>query len=604
MAYDKGGNSGYKDKNRGYGSNHKKGNGNNRACNGGGNDYRGGQKDTVEENFYNPYSFVPLNRKVLTYSKEEREMLGHDVPFSDGYCGTIEVKMKAESPFCIKTSRDDSHSYRTPDGKFFIPGSSIRGMFRNVLEVLALCDMRNSTSNDRYSFRDLSKGNDDYELKKGEQKAGFLIKFKNEFRIFPCKKSTISYHDIERKLNVPGIGYDIKNANEVRKKYSVLSRKNLNFFIKEGKETKFFVFCKKADYIYTIPDFSNERYYVLKDKNLEDFLFIHNVENKNASWEFWEERLKKGISDYSQIASNEYKDIVPCFFRTEKKGNEMVVRDLGFSKLYRQPYKYTLHDCIKVESSGLDFAQGIFGYTDENGNESLKGRVRFSDALLEGASEGALKIVILGRPKPTFYPFYLQQNKNNTHFVTYSSKDAVVSGWKRYLVRNQVVQGNSAVVGSASKFFPLNAGATFTCKIYVHNLRDFELGALLCAITLDGNYRTAFHQLGYAKPYGYGKMKISDVKLDLSPNKIGAEVPNLNNFVDSFKTKISKESLTEEFDVASMALVRLASGSYEKTVRYPKFPVVHKDGHKDPNEFDAIKKSNRSIENFSPRLDK
>ena len=40
--------------------------------------------------------------------------------------------------------------------------------------------------------------------------------------------------------------------------------------------------------------------------------------------------------------------------------------------------------------------------------------------------------------------------------------------------------------------------------LHIHNLKDYELGALLAAITFCNKYEKCYHSLGYAKPFGYG----------------------------------------------------------------------------------------------------
>ncbi len=59
-------------------------------------------------------------------------------------------------------------------------------------------------------------------------------------------------------------------------------------------------------------------------------------------------------------------------------------------------------------------------------------------------------------------------------------------------------------------FNPLKEDSVFVGKIIFHNLRKNEIGALLSAITMHGT-SGLFHSIGYAKPLGYGKVKVDSV---------------------------------------------------------------------------------------------
>lgn len=82
-----------------------------------------------------------------------------------------------------------------------------------------------------------------------------------------------------------------------------------------------------------------------------------------------------------------------------------------------------LHICIKsfykhsvsagiiqnLENS-LDLTQAIFGYTDKDTKEALKGRVYFSHfPALGNPKELDLRGEILGTPRASYYPNYIKQ---------------------------------------------------------------------------------------------------------------------------------------------------------------------------------------------------
>lgn len=90
-----------------------------------------------------PYSFVPLNKDV--YIPAWYNKVSQDIPFEDGEDGIIEVKWRNVSPLiicdgsCGKSEVAQSVFVDMPDGtrRYFIPGSSIKGMLRNVMAIMS-----------------------------------------------------------------------------------------------------------------------------------------------------------------------------------------------------------------------------------------------------------------------------------------------------------------------------------------------------------------------------------------------------------------------------------------------------------------------------------
>ncbi|MBI4472331.1 MAG: TIGR03986 family CRISPR-associated RAMP protein [Acidobacteria bacterium] len=98
-----------------------------------------------------PYGFVPLSNSVFLPTWQGA--VSQDLPFEDSLSGTIEVKIVAETPIFVRGSEKDQF-FRTPDGAFAIPGSSVRGVVRNVLEI-ATFGWMSRVNDHRYGVRDL-----------------------------------------------------------------------------------------------------------------------------------------------------------------------------------------------------------------------------------------------------------------------------------------------------------------------------------------------------------------------------------------------------------------------------------------------------------------
>ena len=108
-----------------------------------------------------PFNFVPLNEKV--FFPEWADQVSHDIPFSDGESGEIELKLEAMTPVFVRNGHiqadaeaknDDYVSFsKDADGNYFIPGTSVKGMIRNVMEIMSFGKM-NLDPNMKYATRE------------------------------------------------------------------------------------------------------------------------------------------------------------------------------------------------------------------------------------------------------------------------------------------------------------------------------------------------------------------------------------------------------------------------------------------------------------------
>ena len=104
-----------------------------------------------------PYNFVPLNKEV--YTPYWADLVSHDIPFEDGESGEIDITITAKSPIFIKDSKN-KEEFCNHNGQYYIPSSSIKGMVRNVLEIMSFSKLREEVFDDNtYAVRDLSKSN-------------------------------------------------------------------------------------------------------------------------------------------------------------------------------------------------------------------------------------------------------------------------------------------------------------------------------------------------------------------------------------------------------------------------------------------------------------
>lgn len=567
------------------------------------------QGNHVSKDFYNPYSFVGLSNRVCYLNEAEAKELGmaQDVPLMGGLSGKISMRFKALTPFCVRGA-DGKNAH--VDGRYFVPGTTVKGMIRNVFEIMTYSNIRNMVANSRYSMRDLRS--QDYTLKTEHPNGGFLIQLNGNFYIQSCpyEPEPYPYYDKKEHNDIDSFATfkkgknsrDLKEARSVKDKYGVLETPFVEF---EDDALGMWFFSgymnnKKHEFLFEIPELDEKEFLPLEEDEYKDFIFIHEKENENEAWKFWKRRLKN-YSSVEEIVNDGYKGIVPCFFRVKDEGN--AVRDLGFSFLYRQPYPRTIHDFLpeRMKEEGIDMTQAVFGYV--NRNDALKGRVHFGNAFIDNPiTSDREQTFILGGPEPTYYPFYLKQG-NEDKLDTYFSDSAIISGYKRFLVRNEAEEGRVEKSRVTSSFYPIVAGAEFTTTLHFHNLHDYELGALLAAITFNGQTDKCYHSIGYAKPFGYGKLQVVSCEVECSNQIDNLSTDQHQQLLNAFVEMVCKrcDCTIQDWKKDMSPLFAIATGDYvpQKPIRYPR---MRDRGHgQNDDEFAAVKTSNYNISDFTPQ---
>ena len=210
----------------------------------------------------------------------------------------------------------------------------------------------------------------------------------------------------------------------------------------------------------------------------------------------------------------------------------------------RVPYRQTigqllpshLRHCGGYET--LCPACRVFGWVHEKPPEGMErtayaGRVRLTHAtVVEGTAyqcDDEITLAILSSPKPTTTQFYLLDRKGQPNaMVTYDTKGAGLRGRKLYRhfgsweemtpdqrARFEQEYRQAANPGESGKSDQnrtvrnvLKPGAQFTFTLEFENLTPVELGALLWVLELEEGDKKGYHRLGFAKPLGFGSVKL------------------------------------------------------------------------------------------------
>ena len=587
-----------------------------------------------------PYNFVPLSEEV--YTPSWADLISQDVPFSDGVSGKIRLRITAETPIFIRngqkqdkekdrnkdgqTAKQDADKKpqkfsQTPDGRFYIPATSIKGEVRNVLEIMSFGRM---TVDERAKFAHREWGDERlYPLQKvpnqQEIHCGWLRRKSNQegYEIEDCGKPRRIHHtDMDayfgKKVmeeNFSTNGNSSLNKSKSTKeednsqktmayKYSVIRKAGLedmleNFHYANREETDVpgfancVAYCEGSENVGTIvmtgqsASWNNNL-----DKNhakIHEFVFPNA---KNATLPFSKEELEHFKFIYSRD-EKEWKFIrkrldsksgCPIFFRV----NGTKVRDWGLAFMYKLPYDRSVYESLppkhQKEEVEPDLAECIFGYInqkspsgkDKNTHKnklSLKGRVQFGHAFCLTAEEDEEKTITLSSPKASYYPTYIRQNEKDIETNGYKTYDkGQLSGWKCYVLKDNAAPQSTGTEKTDTTIRPLKAGATFECDITFHNLRPIELGALLSAITFH-NTPECRHQLGQGKPYGFGKVRYEVLTDTIGEQSISFYLEKFEmEMEDNFSSKtnwITSPQIAELFTIAQNHNINSADARFQ-----------------------------------------
>lgn len=579
----------------------------------GGNPASGGRSTPPTTNrAVAPFNFVPLSD--LVYFPPWAASVSQDVPFADGWCGSLEVELTAETPLLVgggpqkaPTEENIVRFLQMPDpdnpGRTIpvIPGSSTKGMIRNVLEIAGFGKM-GRIDQKRFGVRDLTPGGKFYtrQIVSGDGRrdpirmkvrTGWLRYDRGagtggQWSILPADHARVPYPVLKRDwgLDQPSgrsphrFGLRNKCLGDGRSANKRLACRITRPSVAThmlGKLTAEFAEVSAlhpADaetpgliagmLVFTGPIAKKSREFVFHSwegktplpvapEVFRAFAEINGEqqdEGRNAqdsAWGFWSRELAEGR--IGPGTANE--PGIPVFFLTHPQTG--AVTKLGLAQMFKLPYDFDTFDMVRHTSDdhlapALDLAELMFGTVApaarENARDTaLRSRVSFGHARPVGTPQAAQSaLVILNRPKASYYPFYVEQTAQTRQpdgdvmagdYATYMATGATdrprLRGWKRYWAR-PAVQSPLPAVGDdqkrvASRLHPLAAGTRFALRIAFHNLRDIELGALVWCLAFgapvaSAEGRTWFHGLGLGKPFGFGRVSLSVRAAELRPN--------------------------------------------------------------------------------------
>lgn len=547
-----------------------------------------------------PYNFVELPDKVVTVDPDS--LPDGDLYHPGRHTGTIKCTLTTESPLYTRCgwTPDDFAKYGDipfhelpPEikqrranflsdpitQKPVIPGSSIRGMLRTLVEIISFSKINQVSDAQKFFFRAVAAEKEDplaepYKKTLKKVQAGYLVKRGDEWFIRPAKKvDNLSFVWIkdelvkkaindfiplnseeyypQYKINISFEDTALKNGRRFARKISVKPNqyKYVGVLVTSGNmaetgkadQTK-----RKNDCLVCEPD-SQAQLLKISDDTIRDYCSsLTAFQKQSPNFTEQEGFLVNGR----------------CIFYCEPQETEKDVILFGQSPNFRIPFfpdhngkAATARDFIpphlkdtKDQPIILDMAEAMFGFVrrDKQTNQdqqARRGRIFISDAIPQPEQEANIQAsldkesqeILLSSPKPTTFQHYLVQpqakQKTLKHYASSSPKEnepgkTAIRGHKLYW--HKEYKGLSVSENSDSQttlIKPLDIGIKFTFDIHFENLSDAELGLLLWVLSLSSDKleelqtgKAGEHycfSLGMGKPLGMGAVKINH-KLYLS----------------------------------------------------------------------------------------
>ncbi|WP_295421264.1 TIGR03986 family CRISPR-associated RAMP protein [Sulfurovum sp.] len=507
-----------------------------------------------------PYNFVPLNKEV--FYPDWAEDVSHDVPFEDGLSGSLEISIEATSPIFVRDSENDER-FCSHNGKAYIPGSSVKGSMRTVLDILSYGKLK--LQDKTLSYRDLNHKSYKKKAMNGDKIHMGWLEIKNgkwfvdDLGTVTSSNSRIKYEEMTEYLDEKLIR-QIKNKSQAYEKYNLVKDRNM---LDIGKGTIVFTgkVGRQKTREFLFPNQIKDRYEIDKSvvETFKQAYYIGGTEESDN----WKKLWKKELADNKKI---------PVFFQMKEKN---IVAHFGLSMLYKLPYEQSLLEILKknqaYDAKRLDLGETIFGHV--NDDDALKGRVSFSHFMIDKEIKLNKKAFLpLSSPRATYFPSYLEQDTNRENKVknykTYDDKDAVLRGFKFYFPQKEASFGKEICKKHpqvCTSFYPLDKGSSFKGKVRFFNLKECELGALIATLTFMGEVK-CHHKIGMAKPFGFGTVKVSLEKIVYTQSNEMTVDKAMESFVTCMN-KYMKINLREEKRIK--ALFSLSSyGTPKRQLEY------------------------------------
>ncbi len=504
-----------------------------------------------------PYNFVPLPDSVRLAEKPPSQGLYDESLLT----GTVICTLVNETPIYVRAAQTlkqyaDGETSQEPfyyGEKLIIPGSSLRGMLRTLVEVVSQARLAPVTEKQLFyrSVEDTSMGQTYRDRMKDKVRAGFYHENQSGSWITPTIACRILREDILSIFGGNSLYKNERPASPKRVPRSELQHKSVYAKLSEKSLENPARFYDAEELARHKQDGLQEGVLVITgdmQNKKNEFVFMKmavgdSLSLKDAQIYLFEDRDQ--VTQYQKNAFANGKrdpgtlhDGDPVFYLVGENENEIV--GFGRAYMFRLPYKLSpvqmLPDELAGDESRYDLAEAMFGYVPsekvkKTSRQAVAGRVFIGDAVMTGKVSDAMlpagRLKILSSPKPTSFQHYLTQDRPDDPNRLYhydSPKDKTTLRGHKFYWHKGMVQPEEYLANEqdthdhetqyAPPVKPIKPQQAFAFEIRFENLKPEELGALLWVLdkARDEQYRL---KIGMGKPYGLGSVRIdSSVEID------------------------------------------------------------------------------------------
>lgn len=535
-----------------------------------------------------PYNFIPLNHKN-EFAKFDKP---DDFDNFNGISGEINLTITTKTPFFIgdEQKQGEVKKFFSIDGATpKIPGSSLRGMIRNLVEIVSYGKFENTNLTTFYYRNMAGKGEstlkaeyarimsskDKDGVPRPNAKFGYFVREgERKYAIYKATKEQAKRCSVYKDYDLKGLDELINhpNALEICQK---IANENMKikpvgdkYIVHTGVTTKTIsdkknIKSAKKTY-FKFKKLSKDELKALDKISLDyELIELYEADNKRQP-----QRDKKFLN-LVKLANDyeKYPNGVPCFFvEHERAGVKYVF--FGHTPYFRIPYFKSVKEHIPEYEFGendFDLTECIFGKESK-----FASRVFFEDANLtsdvKDIFQKETRTQNLQGPKPTSYNMYLENSlKSKVSSVKHYNDDVMLRGYKMYHhkdIKNEKdyeyiplkrFNDNDDNEKMKNIIKAIKSGVDFKGKIRFSNLKDYELGALMFVLNLPKN---CFHKLGGAKPLGLGSVEI---KAELKTYNLNKRYENLFLENDEFELSLSDEQKNYAKDFEKEILRQIGS---------------------------------------------
>jgi len=507
-----------------------------------------------------PYNFVPLPARVAAWQPPPAADRYH----ADRYTGHLDLTITAETPLYLRgtvgpdnqTSGEHGPEFFSPTGRPAIPGSSLRGMLRTLVEIVSASAFE-QVANGQHGFRAVADARTalgrEYRARLEPVRAGHLRRTASGWEILPAGVHAgqhywqVRFDIVQQQLGVEVAGSDHdfqRHRVQFQPTDQRCSEKSRYACIRDlqtessspptGWVTGWLVvsgFIEKKAHAWIIAD---------ADERAAPRPIAQQVMDEYR--QLWSDKLQELQEGERFRLLPEAGDTAPCFYTSGMRDGTAQITAIGHTRWFQSAYRKRIHDAAPTtvrEFAGWDVARALFGRVG-SAEQTWAGRVYVEDAPLQGDPAEHIQQAryrkILAAPKLTTVQHYLEQpaGPDSAALRHWDSPDTRIRGYKLYwhhkearwiaepretpaVERRQPEQQQTVTDAETKKLAPeliqpAVPGSRFRGRVRFENLAAEELGALLFVLKLPESCR---HRLGMGKPLGMGSIRIdTTLRLD------------------------------------------------------------------------------------------